>query len=347
MRRAFSDYRACGVRAYNIVSFVLLVIITVLMLIGNLDDKQRDVRDQMFPTGMMATVAALFLSILTDRSPITLLRKMHNTTLVSLPRNQESRILCYQTKCNMLSHVIYGVVLFLAGLGFTIVSICMNCTVIVADTAPFVAAYVLTGMRFGRMTANGFVLYYARDLCSRVNLRIGHRDGAGGLAIVGQFCWTQVSSLIIPITWLVYWVVAINLDPVSIGSCYNQWTLLFVMLIGLVMSAAWFGCVRPMKTFNEIMVNWKKCRERKHRTSTLGEEQRQSYYYELAIMPNWPASPEDVRIALMGIVFPVLLASTSALLTVILTGLEACEPVMPNCADREFWLEFCRKFRLA
>lgn len=308
-----------------IVSAVLLVIITVFMFIGDLDDKQREAGDQMFPTGAMATVAALFLSTLTDRSPIALLRKMHNAALVSLPHGQESRITRYQTKCNMLSQVVYGVLLSLAGLGFAYVIIGMNSTVVAADTAPFVAAYVMTGLRFGRMAANGVVLYHVRDICSRVNLRVGHRDGAGGLAIVGQFCSTQVSSLIIPITWLVYWVVAIILDPVSTGSCYDEWPLFFVMLMVLVMSAAWFGCVLPMKTFSTIMVNWKERCEPKQRTCILGKEQRQSYYYELAVMPNWPASREGGSVVLMGIVCPVLLASTSALLTIILNVPGACD----------------------
>ena len=330
LRRAFFDYRARGTWAYNIVSAALVGIVTVSMFTSELDDKQRDAGDQMFPTGTLATIAALFLSTMTDRSPITLLRKMHNAALVSLPQSQESQIMRFQTLCSFWSHVVYGAILFVAGLGFAKVIIDMNPKVVAAETVPFIAAYVLTGLRFAKMTANGLLLHHVHDLCSRVNLRVGHRDGAGGLAIVGKFCLTQVSSLVIPITWLVYWVVAIILDPDSTGSRYGDWGPFFLVLLALVLSAAGIGCFLPMKTFRNIVVNWKECREKKQRTSILGKEQRQSYYYELAVMPNWPASPEDVRMALMGVVFPILLAATSALLTIILYAQEAVGGCVTN-----------------
>ena len=160
------------------------------------------------------------------------------------------------------------------------------------------------------MAANGALGDQLIKRGVKLNLRLGHRDGACGLAFVGDFFLRQLFGLIIPTIWLTFWLVSIVVNE-DHNEDYGHWWRLFLILYGIVIALACVALLRPMVDFGEMMRVWMS--ESDTQESEKRRMGKQEYDYESALMPKVPVSPTAVRTCLLGIVFPMALAAASAI----------------------------------
>ena len=130
------DWPARGVSTYNAISFLLLVVVSCFML--------KDVRSYsnlMFSSGVLATITALLVAIMTDGSTKRLLCKMRKSGLVRVAPHSLRDIVKEHIRSNIKWHMSF--VLVLAGAGLLYVHIQSG-----GSTEPYFFAYLLTALRF-------------------------------------------------------------------------------------------------------------------------------------------------------------------------------------------------------
>ena len=263
----------------------------------------------MFGSGVVVTFAALLLSRFTDDSPMRMVCIMNAARMLRMSTCQHNKIRRQQRCANLICHLVFGGLLFIVGFIVFIkgAGSSMN------SPGLYVAAYTLTGLRFGRMAANGFIGPLLSKLGVRLYVRLGHSDGVGGMAMVGNFFLRQISPLIIPLVWISYWLITIMISP-GHAKCYGHWLPLFGSLFLLVVVVSILGVGLPMCGLRKLIEAWRLRVELQRRIEF--EMGREEYCYAMATMPRrLPIAPESIRTAVLSVVVPVVLATSSALLT--------------------------------
>lgn len=280
---------------YDFISILLLVPVSYEML-----KPVHRIGDLMYTSGVLATIAALLVAAFTDGSTVKLLSTMRESGLVQSIQSL-SDVGKVQLCDNIRWHVISVVVLTGAGILYVAIE---------TRDWPFSAAgffgYVLTGSRFGRIAANGVFGDRLIERGARLDVRLCHRDDTGGLAFVGDFFVRQVSSLVIPVTWLVFWLISMATKQFYYDK-YFKWWPLFLLLLIVVGAVFYLGVVRPMLSFRCMMEGWK--------SENAAPEQMSArdYKYEMALLPKVPISPDAIRTSLLGVIMPMALATASAI----------------------------------
>ena len=262
----------------------------------------------MFPSGVLATIVALLVGIVTDGSATRLFSNLRKAGLVRSASCSISDIdigsaqLC----ANIRWHIIFIIILTAAGTIYVVEFNNNNWEF----SAPNFFGYILAALRFGRMAASGVLGNHLSTRGVKLNVRLYHRDGAGGLAFVGNFFLRQASALIVPMVWLVFWLVSMAVDR-DYYIRYSHWWLLFLALFVIVVAIACLSLVRPMMSFGRMIRIWMADSAVQEREKS--EMSDQDYDYEVALMPKVPISGNAVRTSLLGVVFPMTLAAASAI----------------------------------
>ena len=276
----------CWIRIQKIVSLLLLGVVTYMMVTS-------DGTDEMFWSGTVVTFGALLLAIATEGNPLQLTFTLKRAGLVNITEHQQSKIVGRELLINGTLHVLFGIILFIAG---------RYAAKLEPDKSSlmFIMAYVLTGLRFARMSANGTMGYRLLKSGVHVTPIVGHRDGAGGLSMIGNFFLRQVSALVIPAAWLIYWIISV---AISRDTCvvYCKWVPFFFGLTLIVGVVFVIGLVLPMAAFRTMILEWESHKGREHSE------------YELATMMHVPISPAAMQVVLASVALPVVLSTASAL----------------------------------
>ena len=317
----FTQYRGWFTYVYNASSFVVAIGLTFWMVISWMEFSSReDDLDPMLFSGIVATSAGLLLLILTDVNPMKVLQKMHRTMTITLSASTWSGLKNRLILVNLLCASFFGAALLITSIHLLSRSSLFSWS--------YILTYMFTGIRFGRLFTNGTIGFILKHYDVSINVEIGHRDGAGGLAVVGNYSLRQTSTLLIPLNWLVSWFLVIGWT-----GYYSNWVGRFVILLLIVLIAALVGLAVPIFYFRHRIICWKKtngitCHEAEVRRSIVGRQlaaklrrQRYNKLYDLATLSDWPVSPEALKISLLGIVLPLVLTVVSLISQFTLTAL--------------------------
>ncbi len=248
----------------------------------------------MFVTGLVATWITLLAGILSEGEFPMLLGTLHDAELIYLTEKEERRFRTWHRKVQFYIHCAFVVTLLLAG---TIVAANISWS-----TGPIIFAYAVSGMRIGRLSANGVALRWLRKHQIEVSLIPGHRDGANGLAIIGNFYLRQAIPLLIPLGWLSYWMAEIYTNPNYRE--FSMWLGGYLALIVIVLVALTLGFVCPILITRDRIVQWK---ERFDVQQRVAQGKDKQFIYDVATLPETPFSLDTIRMATVSIIFPILL----------------------------------------
>ena len=304
----FNEYRQYYIKVFNSVCLILAILVTGYMIIEATSfigkcKKALDAsgcNDRMFFSGVLVSSVALFIILATDRDPMKVLRHLHRTSVISLCASQWDEIRRYLRRVNLSAWVGCTGILFIVAM--VVVRPNLDDEL---EKLPFIAAYALTGARFGRIVSNGIVGLILRKNGVVLHVDTSNRDGAGGLAVVGNFYIIQVSVLLIPLCWITYWLI----DMFWTGE-YQHWFAIFIVLIGVVLVTGVVGLIIPLCKFREMMLDWK----RKNSiyeviARKMWQNRRDFHVRALATIPDWPISSETLRTALLGTTLPIVLTA--------------------------------------
>ena len=260
--------------------------------------------DLMFMTGLVATGFTLFLGIISEGSCPILLNTLCDARLMSISPEQWQYFRLWHLIIQAFGH--FAFVAILAVAGFIVADVMGD----LVNLGPIVAAYVVAGVRLGRLAANGASFLWLHIHKIEVSLIPGHRDGASGLAVIGNFYLRQAMPFIVPLGWLSYWVVAI---PAVCEYCiYEIWLKAFPFLIAVVFLALAFGIALPSWVVRHRILNWKK---RPYVQRRLAHGIDKKFIYDVATLPGTPFSLETVRMATVSVILPILLGLALAVLS--------------------------------
>lgn len=304
----FNEYRQYYIKIFNSVCLIIAMLVTVYMIkeatyiIGECEKnaKASECSDRMFFSGVLVSSVALFIILATDRDPMKVLRHLHRTSVISLSALQWDEIRRCLRRVNLSAWIGCTGILFIVAMIFVRPSLDDE-----LGKLPFIAAYALTGARFGRIVSNGTAGRILRKNGVVLHVDASNRDGAGGLAVVGNFYIIQVSVLLIPLCWITYWLIDMFWTRE-----YQQWLEIFIVLIGVVFATAVVGLIIPLCSFRKMMLDWKRNRNiYKVIVHRIWQDRRDPHVRALATIPDWPISSETLRTALLGTTLPIVLTA--------------------------------------
>lgn len=182
----------------------------------------------------------------------------------------------------------------------------ITCTELLEFAIASVGCAVLVGMRLGRLVAHGLIGGALKKSGVRFRVLVGHRDGMGGWSLIGRFYIIQTSVLLVPVVWLLIWLIRIT-DPAH-GERYNVWVEHFYTLVGIALLLFVFSYLKPIVDFGRFMRSWKvkylypevSLARRELAAiidapvSTLSANTRRvdlmNRFQDLSSIPNWPVS---------------------------------------------------------
>ena len=295
----FCDYRQYYIKIINIASCLITIFAVYLMISDGIKEREQctkyssNCHDRMFFSGVLVVSAALILAVVTDRDPMKVLRQLHRTSVISLSCGTWYRIKMEIRNANIVSCFLGAIILFFVSRGLT-----EN-----LRELPYVLAYVLTGVRFGRMVANGTVGWLLKKRGSVIYVNTSNSDGAGGFAVVGDFCTVHTSALLVPLCWIIYWLIDMLLRNNYVG-----WFSFFLLLIVVVVATALGGLFWPLSSFRKMIIDWKQNQRLYCITADLIRKDRNDpQIYSMSTIPDWPISRETLRTAALGTVLPIVL----------------------------------------
>ena len=296
----FDQYRQYYIKIISIASCLITIIAVVLMIRDGINRREEclpsgisDCYDSMFFSGVLVVSAALILTIVTDRDPMKVLRQLHRMSVIDLSWGTWISIKVEIRNANILFCFTGATILFFVSMG-------LNDEL---RELPYVLTYVLTGVRFGRMVANGTVGWLLKRHDSVIYVNTSNRDGAGGFAVVGNFCIIQTSALLAPLCWIIYWLIDMLWRTEHV-----DWLLFFLLLIAVVLVTAFGGLFWPLNSFRKMIIDWKKNRLLYSETADrIRKDRNDPQIYSMSTIPNWPISRETLRTAALGTVLPIVL----------------------------------------
>lgn len=321
-------YRNSRFVVYQIVSFSLIVWICV-WFVNHFRDLEA-LEDQMLLSGFIATIVGIIAGVVIDRDPMKMVELLHTNGVVNIDEPDLRKIRRGLTKTFVVAQIVFCLVLLL--LKEFIVERLWNDREL---DPPSVVFYLLIGARLGRVVANGAIGQTIRKFAHVLELHIDHRDRAGGLATIGKFYVLQGTVLVIPVVWILTWIVLIQVN-VNVMPQYERWKDSYILLLFVVSIVIFVGFIWPMWSFRRLIIEWKKrngvetviVRTRGHlmavlrrywATCRISEQVRirtrvrelTDQLHSLSMMSDWPVSYRSIGVYIFGTALPLILALLS------------------------------------
>ena len=259
--------------------------------------------DPMAFSGFLAVIIGLIYGCSVDRSQSLLLYRWRDAALVDMPEHILSDIRAITLKDNLIWPA--GVSLTL--LSFMIFGYWQFFTFFDPYSEFALASFAcatLVGLRLGRLVSHGLLGRIISGKNMAFNIVVEHPDRTGGAAQIGSFYFFQASVVMVPILWLLAWILILPSYPQYYGWGEHFFNLLIIG--AFVFGMAFF---LPMRSFNALIKDWKlrNIRERieyarqelielnliDSPTSAERERRRElaTYLHNLNNLPSWPISP--------------------------------------------------------
>ena len=295
--------------------------------------------DPMMLSGFVAVLIGISYSVLSDRSQVKLVRRLHDAAIVDLneTRWSEIRVLLKRYALIWRIFILSGLMaLMILGYYFFYIEGSTIKREIIEEVIKYkwefalasLICTILAGLRLGRIIANSFTGHAIRKVSPSFEMVIQHPDGAGGLDSIGRFYLWQAGVLLIPTIWLLLWI---GIAPYMPG--YGHWSSHFwrLLLFGAVL---WMLAVAvPMYSFHRLIVTWKaehlepavanirfifRNLRGKHLRGRCQRRQIQelsNYLHSLTSLPDWPISTRTLVSFFTTVALPISVALLGALIS--------------------------------
>lgn len=274
--------------------------------------------DPMSFSGFLAVIIGIAYSVLVDRSQTNLLSRWHDAAIIDLQPAVQAKIKnVLWRRLLMWQLIIAGglvVVMIVGYINFFTFSDLFN----EFSIASFVCAF-LVGLRLARLVSHGSLGRLIESQNVPFGMTIEHPDRAGGTTKIGIFYFLQASMLIVPVLWLLIWILQIR--P---SSEYSNWTEHFYYLLIITVFVFILAFLLPMLAFRRVIRKWKRqntlnaindvrnelLRLRVITTPTRAQRQRRAEIAQqldnLINLPDWPVSPTTRNVFVTTFMLPLI-----------------------------------------
>lgn len=208
--------------------------------------------DPMAFSGFLAVIFGIGYSILVDRSHANLLSRWHDAAIIELNTDSRREIEKALQRHSIICHVIV-VSTLVAVMIFGYTNFYRKFDPFSEFTVVSFTCALLVGMRLARLVNHGSIGRLVEDKAGPFGMTIEHPDRAGGTAQIGKFYFFQATVLVIPVFWLLVWILLI---PSLEG--YTKWADHFFNLLILAIAMFFLAFVLPMIAFRRLIRDWKR-----------------------------------------------------------------------------------------
>ena len=202
-------------------------------------------------TGFLAMIVGIGYSLYVGRNRAFLLPRLHDAAIIDLEPGLCEKIIS-ETRWKWLFLILPFV--------FFVITFILYWKIF-KSFKPFSAFWLasyfcafLAGLRAAKHVGHGLIGGLVKKYDVPFRLTIEHPDRAGGTAQIGRFYFMQASVLVIPVVWMLAWILLLR-DPTM--ERYLAWQLSMYWFLFVAVIVFVFAFLRPMIAFCRLIRKWK------------------------------------------------------------------------------------------
>lgn len=211
--------------------------------------KSFDNRDWMLITQIILYIGILLLAKLLPKRLYQLIEGLQVSGILHFNKNQQDFLSGFKNSVYQFSQ--FGAITF-ALLIFTLFSMAEGKGFLYQDGLLHISATlvaVAAGIHIGRMVAFSTLASCIQRYSGKIQLIPGHPDGAGGFVEIGEFYFSQAIILVLPIMYLIIWILIIPIHEAH----YLHWREPFFILALILMGLESLLLFIPLRAFQNLI----------------------------------------------------------------------------------------------
>lgn len=290
-------------------------------------------RDPMAFTGFLTVILGILYSVAVDKNQRRLIDRWHNSMVFVSDDVTKDRISTGVISTSFVLQIVITAI--------TVIAMITGYSQFFGNVDYFdefwlasLICAVLIGLRMGRVASHGFIGNSIEKHENAIRIAVFHPDRTGGLGQIGNFYFLQASVILVPIIWLLVWVLIIpSMADNPDWQDYTKWVDHFYRLLMICFAVFLLAFFLPMLSFRRMIRNWKKENLHGQLKRVHGEligirgdpvlqfKKREidkdltTFLYNLNHLPDFPVSPITKSVFMTTFFLPLIVNISTYLLS--------------------------------